>query len=190
MERRLALVAKGSDGPTVELTQRFGHSNTLLAIGFAPAKGTVGQLRKLTTQDGEFDPMDMPLPRPSMQQTFIGRIDPRSLVGTEEITARAGSFTARHYHYLTPYGENVDAWISDTAWPICLVKLDAEQKQNPTFPGRFSYELIATGSGAKPQITRPPVPYDLEVLKKRDDEKRIRDHRPDNAPRVGDTIVP
>jgi hypothetical protein len=75
-------------------------------------------------------------------------------------------------------------------WPICLIKLDAEQKQTRFLPDRFTYELIGVGGGARPRITKPAVPYDLEVLRKRDDEIRIREHRPDNAPRVGDTIAP
>ena len=49
---------------------------------------------------------------------------------------------------------------------------------------------VAMGGGAKPRITKPAVPYDLGVLKKQDEQKRIRDHRPDNGPRVGDTIAP
>ena len=85
------------------------------------------------------------------------------------------------YHYLTRFGENVDAWITHAAWPICLITRFR--------PDQF-YELVAMGGGATPRITKPSVPYDLEVLKKRDDEKRIREHRPDNGPRVGDTIAP
>ena len=87
---------------------------------------------------------------------------------------RCGRFRTNRYHYLTPFGENVDAWITETAWPICLVKLDAEQKQDPSSAGRFSYELVAMGTDAKPQITKPVVPFDIEVLKKQDAEKRAR----------------
>jgi hypothetical protein len=97
---------------------------------------------------------------------------------------------AKRYRYVTEFGESVDAWVSETTWPICLIKLDAEQKQIPSVPGRFSYELIGMGGGAKPKITKAPAPYDLEVLKSRDEEKRAREGRPETAPRVGDTIAP
>ena len=80
--------------------------------------------------------------------------------------------------------------INDTAWPTCLIKLNAEQKQIASEPGRFNYELVATGSDAKPRIVKAAVPYNLEVLKKRDDERRAREHVPDNAPHVGDTFPP
>jgi hypothetical protein len=187
---RIALVSKGPDGNTIEWTYDVSRRTDLvIAFLFAPGKEPPGELKRRVFQDGPFEPMEMPVP-PSPTPGFYVRIDPRSLIGSEEITVRAGTFSARRHHYLTPFGENVDVWISETAWPICLIKLDAEQKQMPQFPGRFSYELIAMGSGAQPQITRPAIPYDLEVLKKRDDEQRIRERRPDNAPRVGDTIAP
>jgi hypothetical protein len=41
-------------------------------------------------------------------------------------------------------------------------------------PEWFSYELVAMGTDAKPQITKPAVPFDIEVLKKQDAEKRAR----------------
>jgi hypothetical protein len=160
-----------------------------MAYVFAPGKGLPRELVKHVFQDGAYDPMESPSSA-QRRQDFPERLDTRSLVGTDEITVRVGTFSTKRYHYLTKYGENVDAWISATAWPICLVKLDAEQKQDPSTTGRFSYELVATGSDAKPRITRPAVPHNLEVLKKQDDEKRARTGRPDNAPRVGDTIVP
>ena len=53
------------------------------------------------------------------------RLDPQALVGNEEITVRAGSFHTKRYHYLTRFGETLDAWIGDAVWPICLIKLDA-----------------------------------------------------------------
>jgi hypothetical protein len=183
---RYALVSKGPDGITLEETyDRVNLSDFVFAFVFPPGKGPPEQLRRRVMQDGGFDPMEMPI-----ASRAEWRLDPRSLAGSEEITVRAGSFNAKRYHYLTPFNESVDAWIDETAWPICLVKLDAEQKQMPDVAGRFSYELVATGSGAKPQITKPPVPYDIEVLKKRDQEKRARNHTPDSAPRVGDTLAP
>jgi hypothetical protein len=185
MRTRVALVGKTAAGNTVEWTYDLAHADFVVGLVFAPDKGPPKQLTKRVMQDGAFDPMEMQTPT---ENRFY--LDPQSLVGTEEIAVRGGSFIAKRYHYLTRFGENVDAWINEATWPICLIKLDAEQKQMPSWPGRFSYELIATGSDARPQITRPPVPYDIEVLKKRDDQQRAREHRPDNAPRVGDTIAP
>jgi len=169
---RVALVRKGAEDATVEMTFDVS-SGFVAAIVFGPGKGTLGQVRKTTMQDGGCDPMDMPLMRSSGQSGYA-LPDSRSLVGTEEITVRAGSFSARRYRYLSRFGETVDVWVNDTAWPICVIKLEAEQKQDPTTNRRFSYELIATGTDAKPEITKPAVPYDLEVLKKHDAAKCAR----------------
>jgi hypothetical protein len=186
IRERYALVGKGPEGTTIELTLEFpsGFSQvhrSVQALVFPLGKGPPQQLQKRVIQEDAYDPMEM-------SRTFQGRIDPNSLVGSDDISVRGGSFSAKRYHYLTRYGENVDAWVSDGAWPTCLIRLDAEQKQTTLEPDRFRYELIATGGDAKAQITKPAVPYDVQVLKKRDDERRIREHRPDNAPRVGDTI--
>jgi hypothetical protein len=83
------------------------------------------------------------------------------------VSVRAGLFKARHYRYRTAYGETVDYWIDDSVPPIGLVKLEAEQKQNAAFRGGFKFELVGTGSGAIPQVTRPARPFDAALLKKR-----------------------
>ena len=74
------------------------------------------------------------------------------------ISVRAGLFRAKHYRYRTPYGERVDYWIDDSVAPIGLIKLEAEQKQHSGFPGGFKFELVAMGSGAIPQVTKPRAP--------------------------------
>ena len=65
------------------------------------------------------------------------------------------------------YGERVDFWIDDSVAPIGLVKLEAEQKQQPGFRGGFKFELVQTGSGAIPQITKPARPFDATLLARR-----------------------
>ena len=76
------------------------------------------------------------------------------------ISVRAGLFRAKHYRYRTPYGERVDYWIDDSVAPIGLIKLEAEQKQHSGFRGGFKFELVAMGSGAIPQVTKPARPFD------------------------------
>ncbi len=171
---RVALVKRAPEGNTIEWTNDAAFPAVVIALVLAPDKGPPRQLLKRVMQDGELDPMEI---QTSAQHGLFWQLDPRTRVGSEEIAVRVGSFHATRYHYQTPVGENVDAWIGDTAGPICLLKLDAEQKRMPSSPGRFSYELVATGSDAKPRITRPPVPYDIEVLKRRDDQRRARDRR-------------
>jgi hypothetical protein len=80
------------------------------------------------------------------------------------VSVRAGLFKAKHYRARTPYGERVDYWIDDSVAPIGLVKLDAEQKQHAGFRGGFKFELVATGSGAIPQVTKPARPFDAQLL--------------------------
>ena len=115
-------------------------------------------------QAGDADAMLAP-PAPASQQPYP-RLDPSKLVGAEIATVRVGTFRAKHYRDRTEFGEQVDVWIDDSVGPIGVLKLEAEQKQHPTViqPG-FSYALVATGNDAIPQITRPPVPFDLALLK-------------------------
>jgi hypothetical protein len=174
---RIALVGRGPEGVRLEKTEWEGF---VVQLSFAPGGGTHPRHTKTIIQDDEFDPMEIPLP--TGPQSFYGRIEDRSLLGSEVVTVRAGTFTTNRYKYRTTYNETVEAWISETAWPICLVKLDAEQKQHPSEGGRFGYELVAMGDGAAPRITRPAVPYDIEVLKKRGAQKRARPPTPPPPP--------
>ena len=109
--------------------------------------------------------MESPAIGPAQQP--YPRVDPSKLIGTEMISVRAGLFRAKHYRYRTPYGERVDYWIDDSVAPIGLIKLEAEQKQHSGFRGGFKFELVAMGSGAIPQVTKPARPFDARDASQR-----------------------
>jgi hypothetical protein len=166
IKERVALVAKGAEGNTIETTTEMpGGNKTVFATLFTAGREGAGQVVSNVFQVADDDPMQAP-PLPPGQAPYP-RLDVSKLVGVDTIGTRAGSFRARHYRDKTTYGEQVDVWIDETVGPLGLIKLEAEQKQHPTIRAGFKFELSATGGGAIPQITRPAVPFDAAVLKKR-----------------------
>jgi len=163
IKERVALVGKGGDGNTLETTTELRPgAETVFATVFAAADG---QVTSNLFQTGDAEPMSAPPALPSQQP--YPRLDPKKLVGTELVTVRVGTFRAKHYRDRTEFGEQVDVWIDDSVGPIGVLKLEAEQKQHPTIRAGFGYALVATGNDAIPRITRPPVPFDPELLKRR-----------------------
>jgi hypothetical protein len=161
---RLALVARGPEGATIEASEEETFDERVVqATTYAAGDELRGESRRNVFQLGDDEPMQAPA-RPARR---YARVDPSTLVGTDTITVRAGTFTAKHYRDRTPFGEQVDFWIADGVMPFGLVKLDAEQKQHPELGSRFGAELVGTGSDAVPQITRPARPFDVEYVKRR-----------------------
>jgi hypothetical protein len=109
--------------------------------------------------------MEAPAVKPSQQP--YPRVDPKKLVGIDTVRVRAGTFRAKHYRDRTEYGELVDFWIDESVGPIGLVRLESEQRQHPTIRAGFTYELVAVGNDAIPQITKAARPFDAALLKKR-----------------------
>jgi len=175
IKERVALIGKGADGNTIETTTVMpSGEKTVFASVFMPvapgAPGEVGsqggvQVTSSFFQVGDTDPMESP-PVPPSQQPYP-RVDPKTLVGVDTVRVRAGTFRAKHYRDRTSYGEQVDFWIDDSVGPIGLIKLESEQKQHPTIRAGFTFELVATGNDAIPQITRSALPFDAAILKKR-----------------------
>jgi hypothetical protein len=166
IKERVALVARGADAVTLETTTETRPGDrTVFATVFA-GQGTGWRVTSNVFQVDDEDPMEAPSSGPAQQP--YPRIDNRKkLIGEEMISVRAGLFKTKHYRYRTAYGERVDFWIDDSVAPIGLVKLEAEQKQHAGFRGGFRFELVAMGSGAIPQITKPARPFDASLLQKR-----------------------
>ena len=161
---RLAVVARGPDGVTIEASEEETFDERVVqATTYAAGEELRGESRKNVFQMGDDQPMEAPT-RPARR---YARVDPNTLVGTETITVRAGTFTAKHYRDRTAYGEQVDFWIDDAVKPFGLVKLDAEQKQHPALGNHFDVELVGRGGDAVPLITKPARPFDVEYLKNR-----------------------
>jgi len=177
-ERRAA-VARGPEGLTIEHT--YSPPSGTVAMVLAPRGRPEDRLKRVTFQDGDYDPMDNPIDH--IREAPYPDLDRRTFIGEEEVSVRAGTFRSKRYRYKTSFDETVDVWINDTLWPTCVIKLDAELKQ-PWLSGRFTNELIATGTGATRKITRPAIPWNVEVLKKRGEAQRAR---PPAAPPPGES---
>lgn len=165
IKERVALVAREADAITLETTTETRPGDrTVFATVFA-GKDDSWRVTSNVFQVDDEDPMEAPATGPAQQP--YPRVDARKLIGTELVSVHAGLFKAKHYRYRTAYGERVDFWIDDSVAPIGLVKLEAEQKQHAGFTGGFTFELVETGSGAIPQITKPARPFDATLLQKR-----------------------
>jgi len=174
LTNRVATVAKTAEAITIEST-RTGHpigSDELTFARTLALGADEGRIIRQLLQVNAGAPKEVPVsksPHP--------RLDPKTLIGTEIVAVRAGTFTTKHYRYTTPYGgDPVDAWVADNVWPIGLVRLEAKLQMRPWTPGEtwpppgrpeadvqpsprprvpFVYELIARGDNAEPRITRP-----------------------------------
>jgi hypothetical protein len=171
IKERVALVGKGADGDTIETTTEMpSGEKTIFATLFAPAPdGSGARVAASVFQVSDGDPMQSPMqspPVPPAQQPYP-RVDPGKLVGVDTVSVRVGTFRAKHYRDRTAFGEQVDFWIDDSVGPIGLIRLESEQKQHPTIRAGFKFELVATGNDAIAQITKPALPFDASLLKKR-----------------------
>ena len=165
IKERVALVAREAEGITLEtITETRPGDRTVFATVFA-GKDDSWRVTSNVFQVDDEDPMEAPATGPAQQP--YPRADSKKLIGTELVSVRAGLFKAKHYWYRTAYGERVDFWIDESVPPIGLVKLEAEQKQHPGFNGGFTFELVQTGSGAIPQITKRARPFDATLLERR-----------------------
>ena len=161
---RKAAVARGPEGITIETTRR-DFPGFVVALLLDPGKPEEGRLKRATFQDGNHDPMDSPVDE--RRQNLYRGLNAKTLLGEETVTVRAGTFRTKRYRYKTAFDEIVDVWIDESIWPICLIKLEGELKQGWPGANPFIYELMTTGTGATPKITRPAIPFNIEILKTR-----------------------
>jgi hypothetical protein len=163
IKTRIAYVASEPDGNTIEMAREGRGEAFVQALLFGPDDGG-GRVRKNVIQRGAAEPMELPIAK--APNPWYTHLNPQSFVAVEEVTVRAGTFEVKHYRDRPSDGERIDYWMADAVWPLGLVKLDAEYNQPPRVHGVFSTELIATGRGARPQITRPAIPFDPAKMKK------------------------
>ena len=160
MKSRWALVARDASSTTVEMAMqggpaaRMGGKITLKMVLDPDPIGAAKPVKEIVMQIGDNDPMLAPPEAPT--QKF--------LVGKETIKVTAGSFKTTHYRDHTPVG-TVDVWVSEEVPPLGLVKFvttpepSTGKASHPPIPPA-TLELAATGSGAKPTITKPAKPFD------------------------------
>jgi hypothetical protein len=171
MKSRWALVARTASSTTLEMTMRggvfaqMGDRVTLKLVLDPDPIGVANPVKEMAMQVDDGDPMLGPPDAPTQK---FQRPDPKTLVGKETIKVAAGTMKTTHYRDHTPAG-TVDVWVSEEVPPLGLVKVVATpeppsgKSKLPRSP-QFSMELAATGTGAKPTITKPAKPFDLNQI--------------------------
>jgi hypothetical protein len=143
------------------MTAQMGGKITLKMVLDPDPIGAAKPVKEMVMQVGDGDPMQAPADAP--RQKFQ-KPDAKTLVGKETIKVEAGSFPSTHYRDHTPAG-TVDVWVSEAIPPLGLVKVattpepKAGDADSPSIPPA-TMELSATGTGAKPTITKPAKPFD------------------------------
>jgi hypothetical protein len=164
MKMRIALVAKTAAGNTIETSLEGGMmaaaGKMVMQIMLSPGADPVA--KKTVMQIGASDPMELPAAMAG-EKPFT-KPNNKGLVGSDTIKVAGGSFKAKHYRDKSPQGDKIDYWVSDSAPPLGLVKVEVDQKSNPQIKGKVSLELAATGKDAKPLVTKPPKPFDQAAL--------------------------
>ena len=164
MKSRMALVARTPAANILETSVEGGMlgPSGKMAVQMTIAPGTDATPTKMVTQIGAADPMEIP---PALTGKPFTKPNPKTLVGTETIKVPAGSFKAKHYRDKTPQGDKIDYWVTDSVFPLGLVKVEAEQpKSTAQVKGKVMFELAGTGKDAKQLITKPPKPFDQAAL--------------------------
>lgn len=168
MKSRWALVARNDKSTTMEMTmdnpmaaQMPGGGKITLKMVMDPDPvNSENPVKEMVMQIGNGDPMLAPSEAP--RQKFQ-KPDARTLVGKEEIKVPAGTFKTSHYRDHSQVG-TVDVWVSEDVPPLGLVKVLTTPEPQEHGGKKIeipaaTMQLMATGTGAKPVITKPAKPF-------------------------------
>jgi hypothetical protein len=170
MKSRWALVAKDAGSNTMEMSaegkalERVGGKMVVKTVLVPDPVSSPKPVKQMVMKMGENDPMEMPLDMPGMPPQRFEKPDPKKLVGKEQVKVPAGTFKTSHYRDNNQSG-TIDAWVSEEAPPLGMVKVVTTPKPGATGPGGqpvppLTMELTARGKGAKSTITKPAKPFD------------------------------
>jgi hypothetical protein len=172
MKSRWALVARDAKSTTLEMAMegammaQMGGKITMKMVLDPDPIGAAKPVKEMVVQMGNGDPVLAPPDAPAQK---FQKPDARTLVGKEEIQVPAGSFKTAHYRDHTQMG-TVDVWVNEEIPPLGIVKVlttpepaAGGDKQMAIPPATM--ELTATGSGAKPTITKKAKPFDAGKVK-------------------------
>ena len=191
---RHALVGKSAGGFVLESrseTPRGDHVVTQSTVAADPT--AEGAVKKVVSQFGDADPMEMPTSPPEgargggdkggehgdhaggergggMMRGRMGarflKPDPKAIVGKETLKLAGASFAAEHYRQPGPRGGTVDFWLAKDAGPFGLVKLELDRPAGPNGEGggKVTMELTGRGKDAVPEIKKPAKPFDPGAL--------------------------
>jgi len=164
MKMRIALVNKSAAANEIETVVEGGMISAAgkMVMHMTLGPGSDVSVKKMVAQLGAADPME--LPREMAGGKAFTKPNPKSALRSETIKVPAGSFKTKHYRDKTAEGDAIDYWVSESAPPFGLVKIEVDQKNNPQIKGKLVFELTGLGKDAKPLVTKPPKPYDQAAL--------------------------
>jgi hypothetical protein len=165
---RWALVARDTRSNTLELTSKGGPVAKPITLRLVLAADPTSEgkpSKPMVVQFGNDAPMLVPKDTPTQK---FQRPDPKNLVGEEEVTVPAGTFKASHHREKNAMG-TVDIWVNDTVFPLGIVKVVTSPEVDKNAPAAMqvppaAMELVSTGKGAKPVITKKPQPFDEKKM--------------------------
>ncbi|MBN2575525.1 MAG: hypothetical protein JXP73_13255 [Deltaproteobacteria bacterium] len=165
---RWALVARDAKSNTLELTSKGGPVAKPVVLRMVlPADPTSDDKppRPMVVQFGDDRPMYVPKDTPTQK---FQRADDKNLVAKEEIKVAAGAFKTSHYREKNTNGA-VDIWVNETVYPLGIVRVITTPEVDENAPAAMqvpsaTMELLQTGKGAKPTVTRKPRPFDEKKM--------------------------
>jgi len=168
LSSRWALVGRDAKSNTLEMsTKGMPMAKPVVLRMVLAADPTSGAKppKPMVMQFGDDAPMFVPPDTPT--QSFQ-RPDEKNLVGKEEIKVAAGTFKTAHYREKNAMG-TVDVWVSESVPPLGLVKVITAPEVDKSAPSGMqvpaaTMELAATGTGAKPAVTKKPKPFDPKKM--------------------------
>jgi hypothetical protein len=163
MKTRWAMVGRDSKSITLEMTMdgvlsaQMGGRVTMKMVLDPDPINAPKPLQELLMQMGDGIPVVVPQ---GAQARRFEKPDAKTLVGKERIQVAAGTFKTKHYRNNTSRG-SIDVWVSDEIPPLGLVKIQttASGAGSANIPSA-TLELIASGRGAKPIVTKPAKTLD------------------------------
>ena len=167
VKTRWAMVGRDSKSITLEMTmegvlpaQRGGRVTMRMVLDPDPINSPK-PVQEVLMQMGDGTPVVVP---PGPQTRRFEKPDAKTLVGKEKIQVAAGTFKTKHYRDNTPRG-SVDVWVSEEIPPLGLVKIQttASGAGPPSIPSA-TLELVASGTGAKPIVTKAAKTLDTKGM--------------------------
>ena len=166
MTARMALVARTEGKADLETEVKGGPlaqmGRTILRMSIPIGDASEVKPTEQVLQIGDNPPMLLPASMTGGRSQTFRKLDPKTRIGVDDIKVPGGTFPhADHFREKGPAGETIDYWINKTVMPFGLLKVTSAGSDDSK---TVSMELTGHGGGAKPEITKPPQPFDPSVL--------------------------
>jgi hypothetical protein len=179
-------VSQGGRMPRVVRQALVGRDQTSATVEVIMTKGNPAQLgpnsRRVTTMVMDLDVKELaprkrivqrgdtaPMECPGRERFY--KPDPKKSLGSQALKVPAGTFNTQHFQDTSPRGGAIDIWASTQVPPFGLVRLERKPGANAPAEragyGHVTYQLVRTGTGATPSITKPAQPLNPSTLRSR-----------------------